>query len=125
MNKQPNATFSIRPGIELIRSEPITPIERLFLAGDWTRTGWPATMESAVRSGYRAAECILSEMGSTKSIVKDGLPASGLSRWLMNQIEVKEPLLVTGNTPAKLNKNGCDLYPKSHEEDSSHVTKTS
>ena len=52
-----------------------------FLAGDWTATGWPATMESAVRSGYLAAEALMRATGfaNTKFIVPD-LPASGLMR---------------------------------------------
>jgi len=33
-------------------------LARVFLAGDWTATGWPATMEGAVRSGYLAAEAL-------------------------------------------------------------------
>ena len=39
-----------------MRSKTGTGIPNLFLAGDWTRSGWPATMEGAVRSGYLAAE---------------------------------------------------------------------
>ena len=35
----------------------------VFLAGDWTRSGWPATMEGAVRSGYRAAEAVCAAAG--------------------------------------------------------------
>jgi squalene-associated FAD-dependent desaturase len=54
-----NATFSPVPGVDQLRPGPITPIENLFLAGDWTDTGWPATMEGAVLSGYRAAEAAL------------------------------------------------------------------
>jgi zeta-carotene desaturase len=49
----------------------------LFLAGDWTATGWPATMEGAVRSGYGAAEALSGE----KFMVPD-LPAKGLMRLL-------------------------------------------
>ena len=37
------------------RPGPITPIDNLFLAGDWIRTGLPATIESAVASGHKAA----------------------------------------------------------------------
>src|SRR6202035_187660 len=44
------ATFAVRPGIEAIRPPQRTAIDGLFLAGDWTDTGWPATMEGAVRS---------------------------------------------------------------------------
>jgi zeta-carotene desaturase len=56
--KEARATFSARPGLDAARPEPETRFPNLFLAGDWTRTGWPATMEGAVRSGYRAAEAV-------------------------------------------------------------------
>ncbi len=56
--KQRAATFSGRPGIARLRPTQRTPIANLFLAGDWTATGWPATMESAVRSGLLAASAI-------------------------------------------------------------------
>jgi uncharacterized protein with NAD-binding domain and iron-sulfur cluster len=52
----------------------------LFLAGDWTATGWPATMEGAVRSGYLAAEAILSVCGQPKRLLKPDLPVEGLGR---------------------------------------------
>ncbi|MEO8269615.1 MAG: FAD-dependent oxidoreductase, partial [Aureliella sp.] len=54
----PQAVFSISPESHEWRPEPrVTP--RIMLAGDWTATGWPATMEGAVLSGFRAAEEIL------------------------------------------------------------------
>jgi squalene-associated FAD-dependent desaturase len=56
--KEVRATFSARPGLEALRPQAETSIPNLFLAGDWTRSGWPATMEGAVRSGYKAAETI-------------------------------------------------------------------
>ena len=52
------AVFSMRPGVDRLRPPQQTPIANLLLAGDWTATGWPATMESAVRSGYLAVEAI-------------------------------------------------------------------
>ena len=54
--KQVNATFRCTPGAQSLRPSQGTPIPGLTLAGDWTQTGWPATMESAVRSGLLAAE---------------------------------------------------------------------
>ncbi|HSD26012.1 MAG TPA: FAD-dependent oxidoreductase, partial [Vicinamibacteria bacterium] len=54
--REPLATFASRPELEPVRPEPQTPIAGLFLAGDWTNTGLPATIEGAVRSGRRAAE---------------------------------------------------------------------
>jgi len=56
--KEVRATFSAKPGLEAKRPATRTAIQNLFLAGDWTRSGWPATMEGAVRSGYLAAEAI-------------------------------------------------------------------
>lgn len=53
--KQRDATFAGVPGVRRLRPTQATPIPNLFLAGDWTATGWPATMESAVRSGLLAA----------------------------------------------------------------------
>lgn len=56
--KEARATFSPTPEIEYVRPDVRTSSARMFRAGDWTRTGWPATMEGAVRSGYLAAEAI-------------------------------------------------------------------
>lgn len=53
------ATFCVVPGVDRWRPPQTTPIQGLYLAGDWTRTDWPATMEGAVRSGYLAAGAIL------------------------------------------------------------------
>lgn len=50
-----DAVFSVRPGLDRQRPPAETRLTNLMLAGDWTQTGWPATMESAVRSGEHAA----------------------------------------------------------------------
>jgi squalene-associated FAD-dependent desaturase len=80
--KEVNATYSPRPGIDAHRPTPVTPWPRVFLAGDWTATGWPATMEGAVRSGYLAAEALADASGikGTRFLTPD-MPASGLM-WL-------------------------------------------
>ncbi|HEX4537460.1 MAG TPA: hydroxysqualene dehydroxylase HpnE [Candidatus Acidoferrum sp.] len=57
--KEVAATFSPQPGVDRWRPTQQTKIPNLFFAGDWTATGWPATMEGAVRSGYLAAESVL------------------------------------------------------------------
>jgi zeta-carotene desaturase len=44
--------------MEIARPQASTRVGNVFLAGDWTKTGWPATMEGAVRSGYLAAEAV-------------------------------------------------------------------
>jgi squalene-associated FAD-dependent desaturase len=79
--KEVHATYSPRPGIEIHRPNPETVWPRIFLAGDWTATGWPATMEGAVRSGYAAAQCVARVAGRRDAafLVPD-LPASGFMR---------------------------------------------
>jgi zeta-carotene desaturase len=56
--KEKRATFIPSPGLEALRPNARTKFENLFLAGDWTATGYPATIEGAVISGRRAAELI-------------------------------------------------------------------
>jgi len=62
--KEQRATFSAAPGTETLRPPTVTVIANLFLAGDWTRSGWPATMEGAVRSGYIAAGAVAHAAGN-------------------------------------------------------------
>jgi zeta-carotene desaturase len=70
--KEQRATFSAAPGTESLRPTPDSGIANLYLAGDWTRTGWPATMEGAVRSGYMAAEWVARAAGTPgKFVVPD------------------------------------------------------
>jgi uncharacterized protein with NAD-binding domain and iron-sulfur cluster len=61
--KEVRATFSAKPRWEARRPQARTNIANLFLAGDWTRSGWPATMEGAVRSGYAAADAVMANTG--------------------------------------------------------------
>ena len=80
--KEINATYSPSPGIDAYRPRPETAWPRVFLAGDFVATGWPATMEGAVRSGYMAAESLTRSAGmSGSSFLLADLPASGLMRW--------------------------------------------
>lgn len=67
------ATFSPIAGVDRFRPRQATPVQNLCLAGDWTATGWPATMEGAVRSGYLAAEGVLARVGLPTRIVQPGL----------------------------------------------------
>ena len=78
--KEVNATFSPRPGIDASRPDAQTVWPNVFLAGDWTATGWPATMEGAVRSGYLAAEAITTAAGDTRKFLLPDLPVGGLMR---------------------------------------------
>ncbi len=73
------ATFSAVPGVDRWRPAQESPIENLFLAGDWTDTGWPATMEGAVRSGYLAAEALLRRLGRAELLVQPDLEATAVS----------------------------------------------
>ena len=63
--KEKRATFRAEPGVDRIRpaAAPGIGVRNLFLAGDWCQTGWPATMEGAVRSGYAAAEAAVGGPG--------------------------------------------------------------
>ena len=79
--KEMNATFSPAPGSDQWRPAQKSPVKNLFLAGDWTATGWPATMEGAVRSGYLAAEAILEDAGKPGKFLQPDLEPEGLA-WL-------------------------------------------
>jgi uncharacterized protein with NAD-binding domain and iron-sulfur cluster len=77
------ATYSPSPGVDRYRPAQAPPpggIANLFLAGDYTRTGWPATMEGAVRSGYNAAEALTRAAGSPQRFRVADLSARGLMR---------------------------------------------
>lgn len=57
--REPDATFACDPEAEMRRPGNVTPVPGLFLAGDWTDTGLPATIEGAVRSGLAAAAAVV------------------------------------------------------------------
>jgi squalene-associated FAD-dependent desaturase len=81
--KEAAATFSPEPGVDRWRPKQHTRVPGLFLAGDWTATGWPATMEGAVRSGYLAAEAVLRAAGTPQRFLQPDLPTDGLvSLWI-------------------------------------------
>lgn len=82
--KWPKATLSPKPGVEALRPDQRSPLANLFVAGEWTRTGWPSTMEGAARSGYRVAEYLLEREGRPQSVLIPDLAPSRLARWLMN-----------------------------------------
>ena len=77
--KEAEATFSPQPGVDRWRPRQETAIAGFFLAGDWTATGWPATMEGAVRSGYLAAEAVLRNAGTPREFLRPDLKPDGLS----------------------------------------------
>jgi squalene-associated FAD-dependent desaturase len=77
------ATFAVRPGVDALRPSQRTPVEGLFVAGDWTATGWPATMEGAVRSGYLAAEGVLQDLGRPSVLLQPAPRPGLLARWVL------------------------------------------
>jgi zeta-carotene desaturase len=81
--KEVNATYAPTPGLDQYRPTNATSWPRVFLAGDWTATAWPATMEGAVRSGYMAAETLARSAGQAdaKYLVPD-LQPGGFMRLL-------------------------------------------
>jgi hypothetical protein len=60
VSREPAATIAVRPGSDAERRGPVTSRANVTRAGAWTATGWPATMESAVRSGRAAARALTS-----------------------------------------------------------------
>lgn len=60
VSREPAATFAGAPGTAALRRGPATDRPNVVRAGAWTATGWPATMESAIRSGLTAASCVQS-----------------------------------------------------------------
>src|SRR5260370_3440331 len=77
--KEARATFSVVPGLDRFRPTQATVWPGLYLAGDWTATEWPSTMEGAVRSGRLAAGAL---MGQRNRFMAPEVPASGLMRWI-------------------------------------------
>lgn len=76
--KEARATFSVVPGMEQFRPGQRTEWPGLYLAGDWTSTEWPSTMEGAVRSGRLAAGAVV---GNAQRFMVADTAASGLMRW--------------------------------------------
>jgi uncharacterized protein with NAD-binding domain and iron-sulfur cluster len=88
--KEISATFSPQPGVDKWRPAQKTAVENLYLAGDWTRTGWPSTMEGAVRSGYLAAESVLAGFGRPQTFLQPDLPFEGLSKRWAKRVRSRE-----------------------------------
>jgi zeta-carotene desaturase len=78
--KEIHATYSPKPGMDQYRPGARSGWPRVFLAGDWTNTGWPATMEGAVRSGYIAGEALAQVVGHDARFRVPDLPAKGFMR---------------------------------------------
>ena len=71
--KEVRATFSAHPFLEELRPEASTSISNFTLAGDWTRSGWPSTMEGAARSGHKAAERAAAAIGKPAKFLLDDI----------------------------------------------------
>jgi uncharacterized protein with NAD-binding domain and iron-sulfur cluster len=69
--REPHATLSSAPEVEKYRPSAKILIENLVLAGDWVQTGLPATIESAVLSGYQAVQWTESVKAAAKRLVND------------------------------------------------------
>ena len=78
--KEVHATFSPSPGSDAHRLKPQTPWRNVFVSGDWTATGWPATMEGAVRGGYATAEAVAREAGKSLRFLVPDLEPQGLMK---------------------------------------------
>jgi zeta-carotene desaturase len=77
--KEVRATFGVPPGIDRLRPDArSSPWPNCALAGDWTATGWPSTMESAARSGHLAAEAVCAEVGVEGKFLVPDLEPRGL-----------------------------------------------
>ncbi len=82
------ATFRASPGVASLRPGPVTSVPGLVLAGTWTATGWPATLESAVLSGHAAARAALDGVGlpapsalaGSAPLAASGVPADARRR---------------------------------------------
>jgi zeta-carotene desaturase len=77
--KEARATFSVVPGLDAHRPPQTTAYPGLYVAGDWTATEWPSTMEGAIRSGRLAAGELT---GNRTHFLAPEAPATGLMRWL-------------------------------------------
>ena len=77
--KEARATFSVTPGLDEFRPEQSMRLPGLYLAGDWTRTDWPSTMEGAARSGRMAAGAL---MGDPERFLLPELKPEGVMRLL-------------------------------------------
>jgi zeta-carotene desaturase len=80
--KEMRATFGVPPGIDAARPTAVSPWANCFLAGDWTATGWPSTMESAARSGHLAAEALSFSAENPLRCLEPDLKPQGLMRWI-------------------------------------------
>jgi uncharacterized protein with NAD-binding domain and iron-sulfur cluster len=82
VSRVPMAIHAPRPGTESLRPPVRTKIPGLLVSGDWVRTGFPSSMESAARAGWMAAEAILEDEGRPRTLRHEKKEAVGLLPWL-------------------------------------------
>jgi zeta-carotene desaturase len=80
--KEVRATFCVTPGLDAYRLAATTGWPGMFLAGDWTRTSWPSTMEGAVRSGLLAAEALTQQAGQPQTFLQPEIAPEGFMKFL-------------------------------------------
>lgn len=88
--KEVRATFGVPPGIDAARPKAVSPWPNCFLAGDWTATGWPSTMESAARSGHLAAEAVCRAARVKGRFLEADLKARGVMRFVRQRTGNRE-----------------------------------
>ena len=92
--KEVRATFGVPPGIDRLRPDAhSSPWPNCVLAGDWTATGWPSTMESAARSGHLGAEAVCAAMGVGKKFLVPDLEPLGLMRFVRQRLGTRDGAL--------------------------------
>lgn len=79
--KEVRATFCVTPGLDAYRPTAATAWPGLFLAGDWTHTSWPSTMEGAVRSGLLAAEALTQQAGQPQTFLQPDIVPEGFMKF--------------------------------------------
>ena len=80
--KEMRATANVPPGADFVPPGAKSPWPNCFLAGDWTGTGWASTMESAARSGYKAAEALCRSLNDPSKFLVPDLRPKGFMRFL-------------------------------------------
>jgi len=80
--KEMRATANVPPGADFVPPGAMSPWPNCFLAGDWTGTGWASTMESAARSGYKAAEALCRSLNDPRKFLVPDLRPKGIMRLL-------------------------------------------
>lgn len=87
VHRIPMAIHAPEPGTESLRPPVRTPVEGLFVAGDWIDTAFPSSMESAAAAGWMVAEAILADVGRPATLRRERLAPRGLVPWLAASVK--------------------------------------